>query len=529
MISGGGLSQMPSSKLLTGTLVLSAASLITRVLGFGYRIVVVRYLGAEGIGLYEMVFPIYSLILVLSTAGIPIAISKMVSDALARHDRARVQLIMRVSVLFLFCSGLVLTFASFQAAPWLAERFFTDSRAYWPFVGMIPAITIVAVSSAFRGYFQGTQNMVPNALAQIVEQVIRISLGLVLALRLLPRGIEFAALGLSAAMVMGELAGMIVILDQFIRRNGVRLIWGFWSPDRKSGSQGSVFNEMLGFSVPSTLTRVLAAAGLSLEAVLIPRRLVAAGFSIPQATELYGQFSGIAMSLISFPGVLTISLAISMLPAVSEARAVNNWRLIRFRTHQALKLTILAALPFSAVYLAFPGEICDILFSSPEAKIPLAAVARGAPFLYLQQTTNGILQGLGKMHTVFRHTVAGEVVILGSIYYLTADPRLGIEGAALGIILGAALVTLLNLRSISLASGFKIDWHRLLISPLSAAAVFYFTAKAVFKLFAASSLTALSTASLAGGLAYLTVLLASGGITLADFQRVPFLNRVFKF
>ncbi|BCV21228.1 putative polysaccharide biosynthesis protein [Moorella sp. Hama-1] len=506
---------MATTSIWQGAAVLMLASLLNRILSFGYRMLVVRYIGAEGMGLYEMVFPFYSLVLMVATAGVPVALAKLTAERVALGQWGKVRSVFRLSLLFLTASGLLASLVLWRLAPVLTGRMFADSRVYQAFMVMLLALPVVCVCSAFRGYFQGWQLMRPVALAQVIEQFVRVSAGLFLGIYLLPYGVAMAAAGLAAGMVLGEVAGLGISM----------LIFNMARPyhDLAVGQASSLRVDILPLTrlaIPVMLARVAGGIMLTLEALLIPRQLQAWGVTVSEATTIYGQYAGIAFTLIYLPMVITVALAIAMVPAIAEARAIGDFELLNKRCRQALKLTIYSSLPFAIAFYLFASPICNLVFATPGAGIPLKILAWGCIFIYLEQTTVGILNGLGAMPTILWTTLAGGIVDLLGIYYLT--PIMGITGAALGVNLGAALTAILNLLALARLTGFRLDFRTFIYWPAVAGAGMFLGASLLWVLLAAAPDLWRLLQSLAGsGLLYLLILLGGGEITPAHFYLFP--------
>lgn len=491
---------MPGTGLWQGAAILALAGLFNRVLSFIYRILVIRLIGPESMGLYEMVFPFYTLVLVVATAGIPVALAKLVAERVACGDWRGARNVFRLSFFSLTLSGLAFTVLLYSAAPYLAARVFADSRVYPAFMAMIVALPLVCVCSAFRGYFQGLQLMRPLAVSQMMEQVVRVSSGLWLAMLCLPRGIEWASAGLAWGMVLGEGVGLLASLLIF---------WwarGYYELDTGRTYLFSDLLPLTRLAVPVTLARAAGGLMLTLEALLIPRQLQAWGVSLREATTLYGQYSGIALTLIYLPMIITVAVAMVMVPAMSEAQALKNYELLQKRCTQALRLTILSGLPFAVFFYFFATEISAAIFKTPAAGIPLKVLAWGCVFLYLQQTTNGILNGLGAMNTALYTTLVDGMVDILAVYFLT--PLWGIVGAALGVNLGCAFSTFLNLMAISRRIKLRLDMSSLLWRPAIAALTLGLGIKLVWGLLSAwAGPWQLVGTLAAGGLLYLGALL----------------------
>lgn len=406
---------MAAPSLAYGTFVLSLASLYNRVLGFAYQVVLVRLVHAEGIGLYNMVYPIYVMVLVLASAGIPVAIAKLVAEELARHNPAAAYRIFRRSCVYILFFALFCTLGLSAATPWILRHVFVNPDVQPAFTALIPGVLIVSVCSAFRGFFQGLQQMWPTAFTQAVEQTVRVTVGLGLAWFLLPRGVACATAGVSAGVVVGELVGLISMLGIYLRRRP-----RFVLPMKAEGGFVADTRRIFSLAVPVTLTRFTSTALMSLDAILIPQRLAAAGLTLSQATATYGKLVGMAETLLYTPGILTVSLATALVPAVADAAAQGNRYLLTKRIGAAVRVAILIGLPAGVVFLLLPSRLCALLFGYPDAGAILTTLAAGGPFLYLVQATTGILQGLGRAAEPLKNMLWASIFKVAGIFYATA-------------------------------------------------------------------------------------------------------------
>lgn len=492
-----------------GAIVLAIGSLISRILGFLYRIYVVRLIGAEGIGLYEMVFPVISLILVLTTAGIPVALANLVATLRGEGKNNLVAIVLRISFLILAVTGILFPTLILHLAPSLLPKIYPDPRAYWPFMSMLPAIFFVSLSSVLRGYFQGISFMLPTAIAQLSEQLFRFAIGLVLVVWLLPYGIEFSAAGLAIAVVAGEICGLIVLLV-FYRKNSPSV-----KTDELETRQrieiASIFCHLITLAFPVTMSRIVSTSMLSLKAIIIPNRLQAAGVTLKEATQLYGAFSGMAMSLVSFPTVITGALSVALLPAIAMAASKKHHKELQFRINQGIKLTVLVALPFTVWFFLLSEPLTKTLFNNKEAAILLKFLAPSCVFIYLQQSTAGILQGLGKMNRIFLNSLLGNLLGLLITYIFVGNSVFKIVGATFGLGLSAVTISSLNLYSIFKFTAIEFKIANWLYSFLLATAlmilfiVFFGGSQPLFLLIILS------------GLIYLIIIIFSKGITKDDF------------
>jgi len=508
-----------AQSFIHGTVILVGASLFNRVIGFLYQILLIRIIRPEGVGLFTMIFPVYILALVLSTMGIPTALAKLVAEEVARDNLAGAYRIFRVSMFYLIIFGSLFTVLLLVLSSPLVRRILPNPAAGLSLTTLAPAIVIVAVCSGFRGFFQGLQRMGPTAASQVAEQLARFSVGLALASLLLPRGLAFATAGVSAGVVTGELTGFVVML--YLYRHNRPLPAP--RPGLRRESLTSISRRLFALGVPITLTRAVWTVLYSIEAMLIPDRLVAAGLTVDKATALYGQLSGIAESLLYIPSIVTMALATALLPAIADALAQKNDTLVRFRTQEAFRLTILVGMPAVVFFLVLPRQLCGVIFGYAGAGDSLLIMALAGIFLYLSQTCVGILQGLGRPLLPFKNMVVSSTLRLAGIYFLTAVPGFNIMGAAAALAADYIFTACLNMADLHKVTGLTLNLREILVKPAFCAGVMGLVTIAAKGFFfgrsGAPGVSLMAVISL-GGLVYGLVLLFSGAIDKGDLNRL---------
>ncbi|RNC29757.1 MAG: Stage V sporulation protein B [Candidatus Dichloromethanomonas elyunquensis] len=512
---------MRSNNLIYGAVILFTANLINRILGFGYQYLIMHYIGSESFGLYYMVFPVYMTALVLTTAGIPLAISKMVSEKVSVGSYGDVQKIFRIALLILFVSGLFVSVILYIFSPVIVGLFLPDKRVFAVFRICIPAIFIVSVSSGFRGYFQGLQNMIPSALSQVCEQIIRVAVGFTLSLKLLPQGVEWAAAGLAAGMLCGEAAGFSVILLQYLLKRSERNNIRHFSHE----SAKSIIWNLVTISLPVTGGRLMSTGLSALDAVIIPKQLQAAGYSARSAASLFGQLGGTALTLLTFPSVFTFALATSLVPAISEAIGRKDYQLAQKRCSDAIRYTIILGLP-CVITLYYYAQPLTQIFKSGEVANVLKVLAIGGIFAYLQQTTTGILQGLGKTFLPLFHSIISTLFRLPLLYYLTGVPVLGLLGSSFAYVFGFVCLAILNLLAVKRNLKMKFDLRSILLQPGSAGLGMILILN-IFLRFTHHTAITNFTSMILGLTFYVAILLLNGGINTKEIGKIPLLNRIF--
>ncbi|KPV42276.1 stage V sporulation protein B [Alicyclobacillus ferrooxydans] len=510
---------MSQRSFFHGAMVLIAASLVTRVMGFAYRIVLTRMIGAAGMGLFQMVFSVLSLVLTFVTAGLPTAISKLVAEAVVQRDRVRVERILKVS------AAVILTMAAlFTALMWFGRRiifhyWLTDPRAYPTYLCMIPIVAVIAVSSIYRGYFQGLQDMSPPAWASILEQTVRIISVWILAAYFIHYSLSYAAAAAMMGMVLGELAGLLFMIVSQRYRGRLSVILAD-APTRSLETARQTLHAIVDIAGPVTLSRLIGSLLFAVEPVLVTRSLLAAGITTDAATALYGQYGGMAIPLLVFPTVFTSSLAVNLVPAVSEAIADNHRSRVGSRLNQSFLATALVGFPASVVLTLFAEPLCRIIFGESSVGPILTVMAPSGFLLYLQGPLTGILQGLNRAGTVtINHTVGG-VLRLVLVYLLASQPRFGILGVALAVTISIAVTTGLDIWSIQRMIGFPVNW---MDTWKSAVATLVTLAVLTILVRNPGTVTAgpLAAAIFAAAMVYFVLLCAFGVLTVARAKRLP--------
>jgi stage V sporulation protein B len=436
---------MSKQTFLQGTLILILAGLITRVLGFVNRIVVARIMGEEGVGLYMMAVPTLLLTITLTQLGLPVAISKLVAEAEALGDRKRIKKILVVSIAITGTLSIIFTSAMILLAPVLSNTLLTDHRTYWPLIAISPIVPIVALSSVIRGYFQGRQNMKPAAYSQVIEQIVRITLVAIFTKALLPYGVEFAAAGAMISVVFGELISLLYMVMMFKMKKRIPVRKNFFE-SVKSGRE--TFNNLMAIALPTTGSRLIGSIAYFFEPIVVAQSLLIAGVTTSIATRQYGELTGYALPLLFLPSFITYSLSVSLVPAISEAAAQKKTLLIEHRLQQALRLSFVTGGLAVVVLYVFAEPVMQLMYGSSASAIYVKVMAPFFIFYYFQGPLQAVLQAMDLARAAMINSLIGAAVKIAVIFALATRPELGIMGAALAIVIGIMLVTLLHFSTV---------------------------------------------------------------------------------
>lgn len=515
---------MSRDKFLKGALILTIAGIIVKLIGSVNRIFLSRLLGGEGIGLYQMAYPIYLLALSISSAGIPVAISIIVAEKLAKSDYHGANRVFRVSLSVLAITGFIFSFLLYFGAGWLIEHHFVrDTRAYYAIAALAPAIFFVTILSSFRGYFQGFQMMTPTAVSQIAEQFVRVVTMVAFAYMLLPRGLEFAAAGASFGAGPGAFAGLCVLLYFYWRHRS------FFSKKQQeqvcfSDETGlHIMARIIRLALPVSLANIMLPIVSNIDLLIVPARLEVAGYSVEQATKLFGYLTGMALPLVNLSTIPTASLAASIVPSISEAFALGDKNSIYSRAVTALRIANLITIPSFVGMWLLAEPISQLLYGTLEAGVSISIMSAGIVLLGMHQVTTGILQGLGRTAIPVMNMAVSAVVKIALAWFLTALPELGIKGAGWASIVDFGLAASLNVYFVYRYIGFSLDIKnilRIIIAVAIMGVSVLFTYDLVMTYLVRNSIATL-VSIMTGVIVYLVVLLLIGGIVERDLARIP--------
>ncbi|MBQ6976966.1 MAG: polysaccharide biosynthesis protein [Selenomonadaceae bacterium] len=521
-----------SEKFLKGTFILTIASFVVKVIGSLNWIFVSRILGGEGIGLYQMAFPIYFFAITISQAGIPIAISIITAERVALKDIFGARRVFKISMALMFVTGVVFSLLTYFSASWLIDlQLIRDSRAYMSVVALSPTVFFVTFLAASRGYLQGWQRMTPTAVSQIVEQIFRVITMIVLADLFLPWGLDYAAAGASLGALAGAVTGLIVLvyfhikLNRDIDKNFAEYLAP--TPQSQSESTFSIIKRMFKLALPVSAASIMLPVVSNLDLMIVPQRLEVAGYSVRQATELFGYLNGMAVPLVNLATILTASLAVSIVPAISESRALNDHARIYRQTAAAVRISNFVCFPAFVIVFFLATPISALIYNAPGAGPAVMISAVSIILLGLHQVSTGVLQGLGHTTIPMVNMILAAIAKVVLNWTLTAMPAFGIMGAAWATAADMGVAAFINLYFIYKYIGYKIELSQL-AKTIGAAAIMAVSVKLFYNFTIAefnSGVLSTFGAVFVGGAIYIAAIALLGGLLKEDMERIPMIGK----
>jgi len=472
---------------LAGATIIAFSHIIVKIIGALFRVPLANLIGAEGMAIYQSAYSIYLVLFTISTAGLPVAISKMVSeyDALGKEKEAFN--VFSVAYRLLFVIGIVGSAILMLGSKTISSAMGAADVAP-ALAALAPSLLFVSVSSVYRGFFQGRQNMMPTALSEVIEACLKLLVGLVLAYLLSVYGSAGSATGAILGVTIGALASAIFLFIYYNVKKE-RSIFSKTGLSRKE--KNGLLKRIIYIAVPVTLGSSVFTLTSTIDTFMVLKRLQDIGFSYTQAKVMFGYYSGYAVTMFNLPAAVIVGISISIVPAISAAMAINKVKEAAGNIASSVRITWQLAFPAGLGMAALASPILKFLFPTADFVIPVApegvSVSSGIlsvlnsggdatklltmlglaiSLVCITMLTNSILQALGKVWLPVINMFIGGVVKIIANYVLVGIPGLNIMGAPISTTLCYFIITLLNLICIARKTSPTYGIGSTIIKPL---------------------------------------------------------------
>ena len=469
---------MTKKSLLKGAAVMAVAGIIVKVLGAFFRIPLANYIGDVGMANYSPAYSLYSFLLVFATAGLPVAISKMVSERYAIGQFREAERVFKISRTLMMILGIIGFFVLLVFSDEIAELINLPGSALSMKATAI-ALLLVPIMSSYRGYFQGMQEMRPTALSEIAEQTFRVICGLALAKILM--GGQYEILGYTAdqrgaaggcfGASAGAAGGLAVMLAVYMLSR--RKIKNRIRNDRSTRHEtaGAILKKIAVIAIPITIGAAIMPIVNLIDAGIVKTRLLSSGWESSVAESLYGQLTGFASPIIQFPQVFMMAIVMSLVPMVSAANSLGDRRELHNHISLGMRMTTIIAFPAAIGIFVLAEPVLTLLYVSQKASAISAApclqiYAVGFIFLAIETTMTGALQGIGKQHIPVINLFIGVIAKFIFTWTLTAIPFINVKGAAVGSAAAYFIAMVLDITAVKRYSGIKFSVKLTVIKPL---------------------------------------------------------------
>jgi len=523
------MSREKKQSFMGGVTIMAVSTIFVKICGALYKIPLNNILGDEGITHFNSAYYIYALLLSLSTAGLPLALSKLISEANATNRRTQMRRCLTTAMAIFVTLGAAGSAIMLLFTRQLAEAM-NNSLAYWPIKCLGISVVCVSVMCAYRGFAQGRQNMVPTATSQLIEAFFKLVVGLPLAWWLIRSGksLEIGAAG----AITGVSAGIVLAMFYMIanhRKNRAPIMWGV----DKAQSYGTIARRLLALSIPITLGQ----AGMSLfnlldQVIIMGQLQDVLGLSEREAASLYGQYS-FGSTLFNLPSSFLPAVAVSLVPAVTVAVTRKDHKEVNKVVTTSFRLIAMLALPAGVGLSVLAGPILLLLYparreTAVAATYHLQLLGIASIFVCIMLLTNSIMQAHGKVNWPIYTMLIGGAVKVGVNYFLVGNPDINVKGAPIGTLICYGLIAFLNLLLVRGLLEKKPNYFAIFAKPALASVVMGAAAwashgllsKFLYGGYVKESLCTVLAVGLAVAV-YLILVIAMRMITAEDLKMVP--------
>lgn len=526
---------MKTQETTKGFAVLSVATLIVKVLSIIYVTLLITAIGNEGYGIYYAAYTVFVFIYIVTTTGIPTAISKQVSELISLNNYKDAVKTFKIARAIMIITGSLMTLLMLIFSKNLAV-YVEYEKANYAIMALAPTILFSAVRSAYMGYYQGQDNMTPRAISQVIEQIVNVIFSLIFAYLWVGYGLEMACMGATIGTPLGALVTMIYFMMYYSKHKKITIPK---NPDIKSVrrySNKQITGRLINYTIPITTCWGLQYLGNFYETKILKLRLLLSGLSDSQSTELYGYLGKYTM-LINVPVTVITSLSAAILPLISRAAALQNRDDIKEGVDYSFKTTFLISIPSAVGLMVLSKPIYVLLgrrFTLGYQLMTYGALALVLTSIIQIQTT--ILQSMGRLYKTTFNMVIGIIVRLIIDFIIVPYTTINIYGAIIASYIGFLVTVILNNISIKRWTGIKFSLTEYMYKPVLASIFmgfcslfsFYYLNKLFLIIFGnyISNLLAVLIAVVIGIISYTYFMVITGGIKKEDLSNLP--NRMVK-
>ena len=422
------------NKFLQATFILMIGGLVTKLLGFGIRIIYTRMVGSDAINLYSLVMPTYSLLLTIATLSLPVVISKLISE----HKTKSLKILSSATAITLILNAIVI-FIIYFTKDFIAITLLNDERCSVLLMSMALTFPFVSLSSILKGYFYGKQKMVPHTISNILEQIVRIFLIFLIIPGLVEKGIVYSVMGLIIISIASELASILTFL--FFLPKKFKITKQDLKPDMKTTK------EILSISIPTVSGRLIGNVGFFFEPILLTNILLFAGYSMDFILNEYGAYNAYTISLLSMPSFFIAAISSSLLPEISKYYYHKNYTMVKRRLKQAIILSFIVGVIFSTFIYFFREPLLSTLYNTTKGSEYIEILAPFFVLFYLEGPLQSVLQAIGKAKTTMFITLAAVIVKLLSMSILSLC-HIGMYSLVIAEIIDIFIIVILCVKAI---------------------------------------------------------------------------------
>lgn len=465
-------------KLLINAFILTISSLILRTIGISFRVYISNKIGAEGLGLYQLIFSIYTFALTFATSGISLAVTRLVAEEMAIGSYNGTKNVLRKIFALSLALSLTACVVLFFCADFFGRKLLNDSRTVLGIKLLAPSLPFIGISSCLRGYFNALRKVLKPASAQILEQIVEIFAVVNIINLFVPKGLKYAV----GAVILG------ITISEIISCMYMFLLYCFENKKYKKQpyakntimkKQGGVLRRVLSISLPIAVSSYIRSALKTIENILIPAGLKKYGSTNKAALEQYGMLSGMALPILNFPSVFLSSYSALLVPEITEANAKGHKKRVNYTISRVFQLTSLLSIFIAGVIILFSAELGIAIYNNKDIHTMLRVLAPLIPLMYLDNVADGMLKALDQQMSTMTYNIIDSILRVAMIYYLI--PAKGVTGLIIVIIVSNVMDSFLSIGKLLKVANLKFKFFDWTVKPSLAITASCFVVKLLFK------------------------------------------------
>lgn len=421
-------------KFIKSTFILLIGGLITKILGMVIKIIMSRMIGAEGLGLYMLILPTFSLFIGISQFGLPIAVSKLIAEE-NKNNRKLIFSVLPISLIInLFLISIIIVIS-----PYLANNLLHNPDTYYSLIAIAIVIPFTSISSICRSYFFGKQRMLPHVISNILEDIVRLLIMLIGIPIFIKKGISYTVCFIILSNVISEIASILVLF--FFLPKKIKIKKSDLKPSKL------YIKESLSIGIPNTTGRFIGSIGYFLEPIILTSVLLHIGYSSNFITREYGILSGYVMPLLLLPSFFTMAISQALLPVISKEYAANNLLSVKRKIRQGIFFSLLVGITATVCFTIMPKFFLLLIYHTTEGVNYMKILAPVCLLQYIQAPLSSCLDAMGKSKSVMISSVLG-MLVRTTLLFILSLLKIGLYGLIIAIATNVLVVTLYSLKKI---------------------------------------------------------------------------------
>ncbi len=442
------------------SLILSSSNILTGILGFIFSIILSKELGAEALGLYGLLMPVYNLFICLMCGGILAAISRITAVYFDKKYFKHVELTMKTSMVFTLIWSIIIAIIVYTLAPIIAKFIIKDMRIITSIKIICPAMIFISISNILKGYFYGTSRINVPSVIDILEKSIRIIVLLMVIKFFNFKTVEGTVTAAYISICIGEFLSYVFLYSYYKKSKHE------YSNIPVDTSKRRLLKDMLKIAFPLCINGLITTFLSMITTLIIPRRLLHAGFNYTEALSVMGKFNGMALSIVLFPLIIISSISTLLIPDLSKSISKNEISTAKKRINEVIKISFILGLSTMVICFVIPSELSYMFFKRRDLGSYIWVASLITPIFFISVTTYSILNGLGKQNKILKNSLICSFVEIVTIYFLAGFSKINIYSYAIAIIVDSSLSIILNLREIKKTIKLEMEIPKYIIYTL---------------------------------------------------------------